>query len=161
MPIISCIFSGFARCPFIPASLLTKFVGNIKNNIESVDKEAKAFDTSTAAPTGDVFADATIGSRQTEDIVKTTDEGTFTDVTTFQKFTDGWGTTTGGTIKFEITAKNIGMIYYMTVDGKSVGAAVLVSNAFASLSTLSILSFMLPTNFVSSEAIIMCPSSLG
>ena len=110
----------------IMASLLTKFVGNIKDNIDSVDKEAKAFDTSTAAPTGDVFADATIGSRQTEDIVKTTDEGTFTDVTTFQKFTDGWGTTTGGTIKFEITAKNIGMIYYMTVDGKSGVAAVKV-----------------------------------
>jgi len=86
----------------------------------------KAFDTSTVAPTGDVFADATIGSRQTEDIVKTTDEGTFTDVTTFQKFTDGWGTTTGGTIKFEITAKNIGMIYYMTVDGQSGVAAVKV-----------------------------------
>ena len=110
----------------IMASLLTKFVGNIKDNIDSVDKEAKAFDTSTVAPTGDVFADATIGSRQTEDIVKTTDEGTFTDVTTFQKFTDGWGTTTGGTIKFEITAKNIGMIYYMTVDGKSGIAAVKV-----------------------------------
>ena len=107
----------------IMASLLTKFVGNIK---DSVDKEAKAFDTSTVAPTGDVFADATIGSRQTEDIVKTTDEGTFTDVTTFQKFTDGWGTTTGGTIKFEITAKNIGMIYYMTVDGQSGVAAVKV-----------------------------------
>ena len=107
----------------IMASLLTKFVGNIKDNIDSVDKEAKAFDTSTVAPTGDVFADATIGSRQTEDIVKTTDEGTFT---TFQKFTDGWGTTTGGTIKFEITAKNIGMIYYMTVDGKSGVAAVKV-----------------------------------
>ena len=107
----------------IMASLLTKFVGNIKDNIDSVDKEAKAFDTSTVAPTGDVFADATIGSRQTEDIVKTTDEGTFTDVTTFQKFTDGWGTTT---IKFEITAKNIGMIYYMTVDGKSGVAAVKV-----------------------------------
>ena len=131
----------------IMASLLTKFVGNIKHNheecrhqkgyaacqpiqtvcqVDSVDKEAKAFDTSTVAPTGDVFADATIGSRQTEDIVKTTDEGTFTDVTTFQKFTDGWGTTTGGTIKFEITAKNIGMIYYMTVDGKSGVAAVKV-----------------------------------
>ena len=109
----------------IMASLLTKFVGNIKDNIDSVDKEAKAFDTSTVAPTGDVFADATIGTRQTEDIV-TTDEGTFTDVTTFQKFTDGWGTTTGGTIKFEITAKNIGMIYYMTVDGKSGVAAVKV-----------------------------------
>ena len=35
----------------IMASLLTKFVGNIKDNIDSVDKEAKAFDTSTAAPT--------------------------------------------------------------------------------------------------------------
>ena len=100
----------------IMASLLTKFVVNIKYII----------DRSTVAPTGDVFADATIGSRQTEDIVKTTDEGTFTDVTTFQKFTDGWGTTTGGTIKFEITAKNIGMIYYMTVDGKSGVAAVKV-----------------------------------
>ena len=44
----------------------------------------------------------------------------------FQKFTDGWGTTTGGTIKFEITAKNIGMIYYMTVDGQSGVAAVKV-----------------------------------
>ena len=64
----------------IMASLLTKFVGNIKDNIDSVDKEAKAFDTNTVAPTGDVFADATIGSRQTEDIVKTTDEGTFPEV---------------------------------------------------------------------------------
>ncbi|WP_295207342.1 SGNH/GDSL hydrolase family protein [Ruminococcus sp.] len=108
----------------IMASLLTKFAENVKNNLDTEDKEAKAFDENTVAPTGDPFANATIGSRETSDIVKTTDEGSFTKVTKFQKFTDGWGTTTGGTATFEITAKNIGMIYYMTVDGSSATVAV-------------------------------------
>ena len=110
----------------IMASLLTNFTNNIKENLDSADKEAKPFDDSITAPTGDPFAEATIGSRETTDIIKTTDEGSFTDVTTFQKFTDGWGTTTGGTATFEITAKNIGMIYFMTVDGSSGIASIKV-----------------------------------
>ena len=78
--------------------------------------EVAPFDASTAAPYGDKYAGAAIADRDSE-AVETVDEGTFTDVTSFQQFTNGWGTTTGGSIKMKVTAKNIGIIYYMNVDG--------------------------------------------
>ncbi len=35
------------------------------------------------------------------------------------QFTNGWETTTGGSITFEVEAKSLGVIFYGTVDGKS------------------------------------------
>lgn len=35
------------------------------------------------------------------------------------QFPNGWQTTTGGTATFTVTGKNIGMVYYGTLDGKS------------------------------------------
>ena len=100
----------------IMAQLLTSFTAKIKDNIDSVSTEVAPFDASTAAPYGDKYAGAAIADRDSE-AVETVDEGTFTDVTNFQQFTNGWGTTTGGSIKMKVTAKNIGIIYYMNVDG--------------------------------------------
>lgn len=103
----------------IMAQCITNMWADIKDNLDTVEKVSTPFDASTEAPAGNPFENASMGSRTTEDTVKTVDEGTFTEVSTFQKFTDGWGTTTGGSATFEITAKNIGMLYMKTVSGKN------------------------------------------
>lgn len=100
----------------IMAQLLTNFSAKIKDNLGSENTEATPFDAATEAPYGDKYAGAQICDRDSE-LVETVDEGTFTDVTNFQQFTNGWGTKTGGTIKMKVTGKNIGLIYYMNVDG--------------------------------------------
>lgn len=102
----------------IMAQCITNLMTKIKDNIDSVEKVSAAFDPATEAPAGNPFENASLGSRDTAETVKTVDEGSFTDVATFQKFEGGWGTTTGGTATFEITAKNIGMLYMKTVSGK-------------------------------------------
>ncbi len=103
----------------IMAQCITNMWENIKDNLDSIDKVSTAFDPATEAPAGNPFENATMGSRETEDTVKTVDEGTFTEVSEFQTFTGGWGTTTGGSATFEITAKNIGMLYMKTVSGNN------------------------------------------
>lgn len=42
-----------------------------------------------------------------------------TDVPSALSHTDGWATTTGGTISFEITSREAGIVFYQTTDGKS------------------------------------------
>ena len=96
--------------------LLINFSQKIKDNIDSINTEAVPFDTSTEAPFGDKYANATIADRESE-AVETVDEGNFTIATNFQQFMNGWGTKDGGSIKFKIKAKNIGIIYYMNTDG--------------------------------------------
>lgn len=112
----------------IMAQCITNMWGNIKDNLDSVEKVSTPFDPATEAPAGNPFENASMGSRNTEDTVKTVDEGTFTEVAEFQKFTGGWGTKTGGSATFEITAKNIGMLYMKTVSGKNATISVKVDD---------------------------------
>lgn len=112
----------------IMAQCITNMWANIKDNLDSVEKVSTPFDPATEAPAGNPFENASMGSRNTEDTVKTVDEGTFTEVAEFQKFTGGWGTTTGGSATFEITAKNIGMLYMKTVSGKNATVSVKVDD---------------------------------
>ncbi|NLZ46899.1 MAG: SGNH/GDSL hydrolase family protein [Clostridiales bacterium] len=95
--------------------LLTDYTNNVMKNIDTIDKEVKAFDKE--AVTADPYKNGSIENRQSE-IVSVTDEGAFTEVVEFQgKFTDGWGTKAGGSITFEVEAQNIGMLYNKSVDG--------------------------------------------
>lgn len=103
----------------IMGQCLTNYCTKVMESLDTIEKVSTPFDESTESPTGDVFANASLGSRDSSDTVTTTDEGTFTNVAEFQKFTGGWGTTTGGSITFEITCRNLGMMYLKTIDGNT------------------------------------------
>jgi lysophospholipase L1-like esterase len=103
----------------IMAQCITNLCQKVIDQLDTIDKVSKPFDTSIVSSTGDVFANATLGSRETTDIIKTTDEGSFTEEASFQQFSGGWKTETGGSITFEITARNIGLMYKKTTDGNT------------------------------------------
>lgn len=105
------------------AQMLTNFVGNIKDNIDSYDKESKAFEAES--PTGDKYADARLVDRNSEEVT-VKDEGAFTETPSFQKFNAGWGTVTGGSATFEMEFKNLGILYLKTTDGESAGVTITV-----------------------------------
>lgn len=107
----------------ILAQLLTNFVGKIKDNIDSYDKESKVFDAES--PTGDKYADARLVDRNSNEIT-VKDEGSFTESVSFQKFNAGWGTVSGGTATFEMEFKNLGLLYLKTIDGKSAQVSITV-----------------------------------
>ena len=107
----------------ILAQLLTNFVGKIKDNIDSYDKNSKAFDAES--PTGDKYADARLVDRNSNEIT-VKDEGSFTESVSFQKFNAGWGTVSGGTATFEMEFKNLGLLYLKTIDGKSAQVSITV-----------------------------------
>lgn len=110
----------------IMAQLLTSFSESVMSD-ETVSSTSKSFDESTAAPTGDIYANAVIADKRSdESLIKIIDTGNFTERTTYRNYVNGWKTTTGGTIKFEVNARNIGLLYVMTVDGKSGVARVTV-----------------------------------
>lgn len=85
------------------------------------------------SPTGDVFANATLVNRDS-DVINVTDEGGFTEAPAFQGyFSNGWGTTSGGTMTFEVEARNIGLVYNKNVDGTYGTAAISVDGGEAKM----------------------------
>lgn len=105
------------------AQMLTSFVGTIKDNIDSYDKESKAFEAES--PTGDKYVDARLVDRNSEEVT-VKDEGSFTESVSFQRFNAGWGTFAGGSATFEMEFKNLGLLYLKTVDGKSGSVTITV-----------------------------------
>lgn len=99
----------------ILGQLLVNFVSGVKDNLDSADKEITT--ELPASPTGDIYANADLANRNS-DKINVTDEGSFTGVCSFySNFTDGWSTKTGGSITFEVEARNIGLVYNKCVDG--------------------------------------------
>lgn len=95
--------------------LLISYVNSVKEDLDNIDKTVKT--ELPEALTSDKYANATLANRNSESVT-VTDEGAFTGTPSFyQNFTDGWGTTTGGTFTFEVEARNIGMVYNKNVDG--------------------------------------------
>ncbi len=118
----------------IMAQCVTSLFAQLLADIESEEKTPTPFDPSTESVTGDIFANATLGTRNTPETVKVTDEGSFTESASFQSFfTDGWGTTTGGSATFEITARNIGILFEKKPDGSNGTLAVKVDGGDAVL----------------------------
>ncbi|MGN0633496.1 MAG: SGNH/GDSL hydrolase family protein [Oscillospiraceae bacterium] len=105
--------------------LLISFAENILNNIDSVETTPSAFDPASESLTGDKYAGAALCDKNSE-LITVTDEGDFTEQTSPWNFQDGWAAPNGGTITFEIEFKNLGMLYYKTVDGESGNATVTV-----------------------------------
>lgn len=105
------------------AQMLTNFVGKIKDNIDSYDKNSKNFDAES--PTGDKYADARLVDRNSSEVT-VKDEGAFTENVSFQRFNAGWGTVSGGSATFEMEFKNLGLLYLKTIDGKSADVTITV-----------------------------------
>lgn len=97
------------------AQMLTNFITKVQENLDSAE-EPTEFDAES--PTGDKYADAKISDKSTDDIT-VVDEGSFTEESSPWNFKDGWATTTGGSITFEMEFKNLGALYYKTTDGNS------------------------------------------
>lgn len=106
------------------AQLLENFITVVKDDLANIDK---TIDTEIPeAAMGDKYANAIVANRDSAEVT-VVDEGSFTDKPSFyQNFTNGWGTTTGGTITFEVEAKNIGMVYNKNVSGTFGIAKILV-----------------------------------
>lgn len=112
----------------IMAQLLTNYISGIKDNLDLLDKTSKPFDPNTPSPCGDIYKDAVINDKTDSSLLKVTDEGSFTEDIEYPNIGKGWATVSGGSITFEITAKNIGMAYGMRTDGKNALAAVKVDD---------------------------------
>lgn len=105
--------------------MLTSFIDGIKQNIDNVETTSQPFDTSIESPTGDKYANATLADRNSDKIT-VKDAGDFTEQSSPWNFQDGWAAPNGGTVTFEMEFKNLGMLYYKTVDGNSGTASVTV-----------------------------------
>lgn len=105
--------------------MLSNFVGNIKDNIDSYSTEYEPFDIDSESPTGYKYKNPILADKNS-DKVTVTDEGGFTSATTPWNFQDGWMAENGGSVTFEIEFQNLGMLYYKTTDGLSGTASVTV-----------------------------------
>jgi hypothetical protein len=107
------------------AQMLENFVQKLKDNIDNIDTEAKDFDTSIESPTGYKYENAFLADKNSDKIT-VTDVGAFTEDSSPWNFQDGWAASNGGSITFEMEFKNLGMLYYKTIDGESGTATVTV-----------------------------------
>ncbi len=98
------------------ASLLTHFYRNVLSEINTADYPEYTVTEDTLTKSRYENADLLYAS----DISPAVMEGfTQTDIPSALSHTDGWATTTGGTISFEITGREAGIVFYQTTDGLS------------------------------------------
>lgn len=98
--------------------MIQSFFEDVDKNSDSAG-EATPFDTSCESITGDLYKNAKISDRSTDDITVIEQNG-FEDVSTAGNFPNGWSCSgNGSTITFEMEFQNLGMLYYKTTDGKS------------------------------------------
>jgi hypothetical protein len=107
------------------AGFVTDFISNIKDNLDNLETTSTAFDTSIESPTGDKYANATLADKNSDKVTVKSQDG-FDEDSSPWNFQDGWATTNGGTITFEMDFKNLGMLYYKTTDGESGIASVTI-----------------------------------
>ncbi len=104
--------------------LLSNFTQTVMDKLDSIETTSTAFDTSLESPTGDKYANATLCDNTSELVTVT--EGDFSEQTSAWNFQDGWRSSTGGTITFEMEFQNLGILYYKTTDGKSGTATITI-----------------------------------
>ena len=113
----------------VMAQCVLNLFEQVKADLDSENKEPEAFDPAAVpSPTGDKFAGATLGSMDTPETVTVVDEGTFGKRIQFQNFNGGWGSEEGGSATFEITCKNLGMLYMKNTTGTYGQVAVKVDD---------------------------------
>ena len=98
------------------AQIITHFMEEV-----SADTSAPVvtpFDPTTPSIAGDKYKNAGIYDKTSDGLVARPD-GNFIRETTPKKFKNGWATTSCGTITFEATFQNFGLLYYKTTDGST------------------------------------------
>lgn len=96
--------------------IVTHYLDSVLAKADSIAEPAP-FDTSTAPLTNNGYERATIIDNTDSSVV--TDPGSFTEGATPYPFKNGWRTTEGGSITFEMEFQNLGMCYYKSTDGKT------------------------------------------
>lgn len=117
----------------VMAQCVLNLFQQVLDNLDNENTDVAPFDPATESPTGDRFANGILGSADTPDVVKVVDQGTFTGDAFFQNFNGGWKSTEGGSVTFEITCKNLGMLYMKNIKGEHGQVAVKVDDNAAVL----------------------------
>lgn len=108
----------------ILSQLVTDFLDGVISRLDEIDKNIDTDVPESAL--GYKYENAHIVNRESAEIV-VTDEGSFTETPEMGiRFTNGWGTSTGGKMTFEIEAKNLGIVYNKSVSGGYGVAKVIV-----------------------------------
>ncbi|MDE6688117.1 MAG: SGNH/GDSL hydrolase family protein [Lachnospiraceae bacterium] len=98
------------------AHLLTQFYCNVLSEINTAAYPEYVVTEDTLTKSRYENADLLYAS----DISSAAMEGfTQSEIPSALSHTDGWATTTGGTISFEITSREAGIVFYQTIDGQS------------------------------------------
>ncbi len=103
----------------------------IQKYLEPVVASAEGFGTTKPEATyepyaGNIYANASLNNRESDKVV-TLEEGNFTLEFGFSSFKKGWAVNAAESYaKFEITAKNIGMVYFESIGGKGATAIIKV-----------------------------------
>ena len=105
--------------------MLVRFMSNMVDNIDSYSTDVTPFDGSIESPTGDKYHDATLADMESDLITVTENDG-FENNANPWNFQQNLTCENGGTATFELEFRNLGMLYYMTTDGKSGIASVTV-----------------------------------
>ncbi len=104
--------------------MLVRFLSDTIDNLDYIDTDSvKAFDESTESPTGDKYHDATLMDMEA---AKPTECKGFENDPNPWNFQNNLTCKDGGTATFELEFRNLGMLYYMTTDGKSGIASVTI-----------------------------------
>ncbi len=110
------------------AHLLTQFYCDVLSEINTTAYPEYVVTESTLTKSRYENADLLYAS----DIAPVSMDGfTQTDIPSALSHTDGWATTTGGTISFELTSSEAGIVFYQTIDGQSGQYDVYVDGVYA------------------------------
>ncbi len=102
--------------------MLINFISGVADKMDSA---AEPTEFKADSPTGDKYHDATLADNSSPLAVVTENDG-FDLESSPWNFQNGWRTITGGSITFEIECKNLGMLYYKTINGESGVATITV-----------------------------------
>lgn len=105
--------------------ILTNYISSIMDNLDSYDTDnIPEFDPDSESLTGDIYRYGKVCDSTSEEL--TVDLGDFGYGSSPWNFQNGWKTTNGGTITFEMEFRNLGMFYYKCTDGQEGMATVSV-----------------------------------
>lgn len=99
----------------ILSKMITNYLENVRSRLDAIDTTNTQI--SVENYTEFAYEDAHLVNRKSEEATKVLDEGEFTQEVSFQTFNDGWGTRSGGSITFDVTARNFGILYQKDTSG--------------------------------------------
>ncbi len=99
----------------ILSRMIINYLSSVVEHLDTIDETATKIlvkDFSEYA-----YEYARLVNRKSEDDTKVQDQGSFVEEASFQTFEHGWGTRKGGSITFDVTARNFGVLYKKDTSG--------------------------------------------